>query len=130
MLDLFSLCAGFGQEIGEAITNLWHSTGVYSLVGDSNWWQNIVMILISFVLVYLAIVKKFEPLLLLPIAFGMFIVNVPGAYAILFGTKGYIITDSATNIEVARGNLSEISSMLGYKEALSIDTIKDLLGNG
>ncbi len=40
-------------------------------------WQNLAMILVSFVLFYLAIVKKFEPLLLLPISFGMFLVNLP-----------------------------------------------------
>ena len=40
-------------------------------------WQNIAMILVSFVLFYLAIDKKFEPLLLLPISFGMFLVNLP-----------------------------------------------------
>ncbi len=39
-------------------------------------WQNWVMIGVSFVLLYLAIVKKFEPLLLLPIAFGMLLVNI------------------------------------------------------
>lgn len=39
-------------------------------------WQNWVMIAVAFVLLYLAIVKKFEPLLLLPIAFGMLLVNV------------------------------------------------------
>ena len=43
------------------------------------------MLLISFVLFYLAIVRKFEPLLLLPIAFGMFLINLPGAYNILWG---------------------------------------------
>ena len=42
-------------------------------------WKVIIMILISFVLMYLAIVKKFEPLLLLPIAFGMLLTNLPGA---------------------------------------------------
>lgn len=42
-------------------------------------WQQGVMILVSFVLLYLAIVKKFEPLLLLPIAFGMMLTNLPGA---------------------------------------------------
>ena len=42
-------------------------------------WTYIVMILISFALMYLAIVKKFEPLLLLPIAFGMLLTNLPGA---------------------------------------------------
>ena len=40
-------------------------------------WQQCVMLLISFVLLYLAIVKQFEPLLLLPIAFGMFLANFP-----------------------------------------------------
>lgn len=42
-------------------------------------WQQGVMILLSFFLMYLAIVKKFEPLLLLPIAFGMALTNIPGA---------------------------------------------------
>ena len=42
-------------------------------------WKSIVMILISCVLCYLAIVKKFEPLLLLPIAIGMLLTNLPGA---------------------------------------------------
>lgn len=40
-------------------------------------WQELVMILISFILVYMAVVKKYEPLLLLPIAFGMFLANLP-----------------------------------------------------
>ncbi|MDR1514218.1 MAG: sodium ion-translocating decarboxylase subunit beta [Synergistaceae bacterium] len=40
-------------------------------------WQQLVMILVSFILLYLAIVKGFEPLLLLPIAFGMFLANLP-----------------------------------------------------
>ena len=48
-------------------------------------WQNYVMLLISFVLMYLAIVKKYEPLLLLPIAFGMFLINIPGAEGVVWG---------------------------------------------
>ena len=40
-------------------------------------WQQGVMLLVSFVLLYLAIKKQFEPLLLLPIAFGMFLANLP-----------------------------------------------------
>ena len=46
---------------------------------NENWWQTAIMFFISFVLVYLAIVKKFEPLLLLPIAIGMLLTNLPGA---------------------------------------------------
>ena len=46
---------------------------------DWNCWQTVVMLLVSFVLIYLAIGKKFEPLLLLPIAIGMLLTNLPGA---------------------------------------------------
>ena len=46
---------------------------------DVNCWQTVVMLLISFVLIYLAIGQKFEPLLLLPIAIGMLLTNLPGA---------------------------------------------------
>ncbi len=40
-------------------------------------WDSALMLLVSFVLIYLAVVKKFEPLLLLPIAFGMLLANLP-----------------------------------------------------
>ena len=49
------------------------------MFADADWWQPAVMFLISFVLIYFAIVKKFEPLLLLPIAIGMLLTNLPGA---------------------------------------------------
>ena len=62
-------------------------SGLYEQMGFMNGdWQNYVMLLISFVLMYLAIVRKFEPLLLLPIAFGMFLINIPGASQQLWGT--------------------------------------------
>ncbi len=54
---------------------------IQGIIQDSGFmamtWQQGVMILISFVLFFLAIAKKFEPLLLLPIAFGMFLANIP-----------------------------------------------------
>ncbi len=62
----------------ETITNFLASTGISRLFASDNWWQTLIMFAISFVLVYLAIVKKFEPLLLLPIAIGMFLTNLPG----------------------------------------------------
>lgn len=130
MFALNNLCdSGFWSELGTSLSNLWQSTGVYTLISGTANWQNIVMVLISFVLVYLAVVKKFEPLLLLPIAFGMFIVNVPGAYHILFGTKGYIITDSTTNVEVARGTLQELCNIFGLSE-VSLDGLRDTLQAG
>ena len=69
----------------ETMRALWESTGIAHSIAHGEW-QNYVMLIISFVLFYLAVVKQFEPLLLLPIAFGMFIVNIPGAQAVLYGT--------------------------------------------
>lgn len=56
----------------EAIQTLIQSSGFAALT-----WQSLVMIVLSLVLIYFAIVKKFEPLLLLPIAFGMLLINLP-----------------------------------------------------
>ena len=56
---------------------------LWGLVQESGFallsWQEGVMLLVSFVLLFLAIVKKFEPLLLVPIAFGIMLANLPGA---------------------------------------------------
>lgn len=56
---------------------------IQGLIADSGFlgmtWQNGLMILLSFVLFYLAIVKQYEPLLMLPIAFGMLLTNLPHA---------------------------------------------------
>ena len=53
---------------------LWLNTGLYQM----DWGQGL-MLLVGIVLIYLAIVKKFEPLLLLPIGFGALLSNIPGA---------------------------------------------------
>ena len=58
----------------EAITNFLNSTG-FAKLGENP--LQLVMLAVSCVLLYLAIVKKFEPLLLLPIAFGMLLTNLP-----------------------------------------------------
>ncbi len=70
----------------EKIQNFLETTGIYRLfnpaetdASNAAWWQTLIMFLIVAVLVYLAIVKKFEPLLLLPIAIGMLLTNLPGA---------------------------------------------------
>lgn len=65
--------------IKDVIVSLWEASGFSALFADGVFhWQNIVMILISFVLLYFAIAKKCEPLLLVPIAFGILLVNLPG----------------------------------------------------
>ena len=61
--------------IGDTVSGIVKDSGIYALF--NGYWKNGVMILISFVLLYLAIVKQFEPLLLMPIAFGMLMTNLP-----------------------------------------------------
>lgn len=64
------------QQFLNTLADLAQQSGLAQLLtGDG--WKNIVMILISFVFMYLAIAKGFEPLLLLPIAFGMLLTNLP-----------------------------------------------------
>jgi sodium ion-translocating decarboxylase beta subunit len=65
------------QGFVDAVVGIFNSSGLTALN-----WQNYVMIGISFILLYLAIKKQYEPLLLLPIAFGMLLVNLcPGIMA-------------------------------------------------
>ena len=67
--------------IGEILLKLWNDSGfayIFSGFSDGGW-QNLVMIIISCGLLYLAIVKQFEPLLLCGIAFGCLLTNLPNA---------------------------------------------------
>ena len=68
-------------NIGEILLKLWNDSGFAALsTGFMNGgWQNLVMLAIACVLLYLAIVKKFEPLLLVGIAFGCLLSNLPEA---------------------------------------------------
>ena len=64
----------------DALISFAQQTGFYQLFANlAENWGSLVMILISLVLLYLAIVKGFEPLLLVGIAFGMLLTNLPGA---------------------------------------------------
>ncbi|MBR5864376.1 MAG: sodium ion-translocating decarboxylase subunit beta [Alistipes sp.] len=63
-------------NLGESLMKFVDQSGFSGIIND---WRVLVMLVISCVLLYLAIVKQFEPLLLLPIAFGMLLTNLPGA---------------------------------------------------
>ena len=63
-------------NLGESLKKFVNDSGINGIVSD---WRVLVMLVISCLLLYLAIVKQFEPLLLLPIAFGMLLTNLPGA---------------------------------------------------
>ncbi|MGB4408308.1 MAG: sodium ion-translocating decarboxylase subunit beta [Sphaerochaeta sp.] len=68
--------------IGSAFNQLWQSTGLFGFLGfaEGTGLGNLVMIIIGFVLLYLAIKKGFEPLLLVPIGFGCILANIPLGY--------------------------------------------------
>ena len=70
------------MNVGEILLKLWNNSGFAAIITgfvSNNGWQNLVMLAIACVLLYLAIVKKFEPLLLVGIAFGCLLTNLPNA---------------------------------------------------
>lgn len=85
------------MDIGKFLVEFLKSTGIYSFTQGTGW-MNLVMILIGLLFLYLAIKKDFEPYLLIPISFGIILVNLL--------PEIYITYDEAGNI-VSRG-------LLGY----------------
>ncbi|MGN0590682.1 sodium ion-translocating decarboxylase subunit beta [Ruminococcus sp.] len=67
------------ETLLQTLKDLWFESGMYAFVTSVEGLKSLAMILISFVFMYLAIKKGFEPLLLLPIAFGMLLTNIPNA---------------------------------------------------
>ena len=96
----------YSIDFMEALSNLVQSTGFVG--GD---WRNYAMIVVSCVLLYLAIVKKFEPLLLLPIAFGMLLANLPLAGLMDHETYKYFVSmEEAVSYAESMGK--EVSSIV------------------
>ena len=91
----------------DSIINFLESTGIARIFAsaDTDWWKTLIMLAISCVLVYLAIVKQFEPLLLLPIAIGMLLTNLPGTG--VFHLE-YFIADDINYGQVLHGGLLDI----------------------
>ena len=65
--------------VGQSISDFLNSTGFAQMFAEAGGWKCLVMLALSCFLLYLAIKKQYEPLLLLPIAFGMLLTNLPGA---------------------------------------------------
>ncbi len=64
------------EMITTSLSDMFMDSGLMAFFQDGGW-RNVIMIAVACVLIYLAIVKQYEPLLLLPIAFGMLLVNIP-----------------------------------------------------
>ncbi len=114
----------------EALLNFLQRTGIAKLffsvdeagvsTYNGDWWKTLVMYIIIGVLFYLAIVKKFEPLLLLPIAFGMLLANLPGAE--LFHMDWFI---EGVPVEFAADGITPIA----WSDKLS-DIVKYIFNHG
>ena len=95
----------------EAINNFLTSTGFFQFTQGDNW-KCLIMIFISCVLLFLGIKKKFEPLLLVPIAIGMLVTNLPGSgmfHEILFA-GGHVHWDIFQGEPITASFLSEMFS--------------------
>ncbi len=90
------------MDLLESLQNFWESTGIFKLIGslEAAWWQTLIMLAIVCVLCYLAIVRGFEPLLLLPIAIGMLLTNLPGGG--LFHSEFFMTAEAINYGEVLR----------------------------
>lgn len=108
-----SVIVKFFEAFGETIGRLWNGSGFANIGLDQ-----IGMLLIAFVLMYLAIVKKFEPLLLLPIAFGMMLTNLPMGNVI---NMNFYDADYIKSLGYADGTL------VAYREILNKGGLLDYL---
>ncbi len=92
----------------EILEKLWNMTALSQTGGD---WSFLIMIVIACVLLYLGIVKKYEPLLLVPIGFGVLLANFPG------GGMGVVQADSDGMVMLANGVKENIFDMPLHKIA-------------
>ncbi len=114
----YGLTSAAGKSLVDSLKNLWNSTGF--VANDFAYYENyhfgiwglLFMVAVGCLLIYLAVVKKYEPTLLLGIAFGVVLINLPGAYNILYGTYGYTFTD-ASGAVVASGTLENLCQVYG-----------------
>ena len=102
----------------QAILNFCEQTGFYQFFQGDNW-KCAIMIVVAIVLLFLGIVKKFEPLLLVPIAVGMLVTNLPGAemyHEILFA-GGHVHWDLFGGAPITAEFIAEIQAA-GVSEAV------------
>ena len=110
------------EKFWETIVQFFESSGIAGFFADGGW-KNLIMIVVACVLLFLAIKKDFEPYLLLPIAFGMLLVNIPVAFKEVFakGTTEYNAYSLAGAIGLSPGQASDIFSILGKDSATTLE---------
>ena len=94
----------------ETLKTFWESTGIAQLCADPEYLiKTLIMYVIIGALLYLAIWRKFEPMLLLPIAFGMLLANLPGAN--LIHTEWFLVETPDYGYIIKHGGLIDILYM-------------------
>ena len=102
----------------ETIAEFFTNSGIAGFFINDGW-KNLIMIVVACVLIYLAIKKEFEPYLLLPIAFGMLLVNLPGAAEQIFnkGATEYNAISLASAVGITSDQANYIFEQLGVTSA-------------
>ena len=112
--------------MGEILNKIYEMTAIGSIVADPRF---LIMYALAFVLLYLGIKKEFEPLLLVPIAFGVLIANFPGGGMGVLGADGeglvhYIKDGVEVSKNVYEMSLPEIAHDLGIMNLIYYALIK------
>lgn len=105
-------------QLGNAYTQFITSSGLYHLIATftDGGYKNVIMIGVALVLMYLAIKKEYEPLLLLPISFGMLLVNLP-ITGIMDGPTTQVLVDG----EMVTYNMGIVKAAIEYGEHILRD---------
>jgi len=109
--------------MGEILENLYQMTAFSNFAQDPSY---LIMYVIAFVLLYLGIVKHYEPLLLIPIAFGVLIANFPGGEMGVYQAdeNGWITLASGETVNVWEMPIHEVAHKLGLMNFLYYFLIK------
>ena len=106
------------EKFWKTIVEFFEQSGIAGFFANGGW-LNLIMIVVACVLIYLAIKKEFEPYLLLPIAFGMLLVNLPGAAQEIFnkGATEYNAISLASAVGISGAQATYIFDQLGVSSA-------------
>ena len=109
--------------MGEILDRLYHMTALSDLIADPSY---LLMYLLAFGLLYLGIVKKYEPLLLIPIGFGVLIANFPGGEmgVIQANAEGLVPLADGTMVDIWKMPLHDIAHEFGIMNYLYYALIK------
>ena len=115
-------------NVGEILLKLWNDSGFAAMSSGflDGGWQNLVMLAISCVLLYLAIVKKFEPLLLVGIAFGCLLSNLPAAGLYNQGLWDAYINEAPYHVLDELGNVVKTIEHIHFTDIIHYGGLLDI----